>query len=127
MCGIGGWLNLTGDSPDEDVLTAMLEEIRHRGPDEQGRLNQAMVSLGMTRLSINDLNGGSQPYYNEDRTVAAVFNGEIYNFRQLRESLEQKGHSFRSQTDGEVIVHLYDVHDFYDVYDVHHFCLVALQ
>ena len=108
MCGIGGWLTLTGDPPGPDVLNAMLDEIRHRGPDEQGRLDQKTVSLGMTRLSINDLDGGSQPYYNEDRTVAAVFNGEIYNFRQLREDLERRGHSFRSQTDGEVIVHLYE-------------------
>lgn len=108
MCGISGWLALSGDCPDRDVLHRMLTAIEHRGPDERGEHLGPGLALGMTRLSINDIEGGSQPYYCEQRRVVAVFNGEIYNFRELRADLESKGHQFRSRTDGEVIVHLWE-------------------
>ena len=108
MCGISGWFVFSGEPPEPEVLSRMLERIEHRGPDEQGRHSDGKVSLGMTRLSINDVEGGSQPYFNEDQKIVAVFNGEIYNFRELRADLEAKGHKFRSRTDGEVIVHLWE-------------------
>lgn len=110
MCGIAGWLTISGDVPSLDVLSQMLRAIAHRGPDHQGSFSEKNVVLGMTRLAINDIEGGNQPYYSEDRRVVAVFNGEIYNFRELRSELERLGHSFRSGTDGEVIVHLWEEH-----------------
>ena len=108
MCGIAGWLAFGRTEVASDVLDRMLDSIEHRGPDERGKHQSEGLSLGMTRLSINDPEGGSQPYYSEDRSVAAVFNGEIYNFLELRNELEAKGHRFKSNTDGEVIVHLYE-------------------
>jgi asparagine synthase (glutamine-hydrolysing) len=86
----------------------MCDLIRYRGPDEEGIWVYDNVGLGMRRLSIIDLAGGSQPIFNEDRTVATVFNGEIYNFIQLRERLQRSGHTFRTNSDTEVIVHLYE-------------------
>lgn len=88
----------------------MLSVLAHRGPDHQGRFEEGKIALGMTRLAINDVDGGQQPYYSEDRSVVAVFNGEIYNFQELRGELETRGHQFRSDTDGEVIVHLWEEH-----------------
>jgi asparagine synthase (glutamine-hydrolysing) len=86
----------------------MTDTIVHRGPDDEGIHAQGNVGLGMRRLSIIDLSGGRQPIYNEDRTVAVVFNGEIYNFQELRRELQGLGHEFRTQSDTEVIVHLYE-------------------
>lgn len=86
----------------------MLDSLHHRGPDKQNGFQEAGVGLGIARLAINDLEGGHQPYRNEDESIRAVFNGEIYNFRELRSELEARGHRFRSLADGEVIVHLYE-------------------
>jgi asparagine synthase (glutamine-hydrolysing) len=86
----------------------MMAAMRHRGPDEEGFLSAPPVALGMQRLSIIDLPGGSQPVWNETQTLAVVFNGEIYNFRELRTELEQAGHQFRTRSDTEVIVHAYE-------------------
>jgi asparagine synthase (glutamine-hydrolysing) len=86
----------------------MTDTIVHRGPDDEGIHVRGNVGLGMRRLSIIDLSGGRQPIYNEDRTVAIVFNGEIYNFQELRRGLESRGHEFRTHSDTEVIVHLYE-------------------
>jgi len=86
----------------------MCARIVHRGPDDQGVLLEGPVALGMRRLSIIDLNTGQQPIFNEDRTVATVFNGEIYNFTELRTQLEARGHRFATHSDTEVIVHLYE-------------------
>jgi len=91
----------------EDVRT-MTDTIVHRGPDDEGIHSERNVGLGMRRLSIIDLSGGQQPIYNEDRTVAVVFNGEIYNFLELRKELTARGHQFSSHCDTEVIVHLYE-------------------
>src|SRR6202142_4351520 len=109
MCGIAGIVGASDDSRiDYDVIHRMCQTLVHRGPDDEGVFVKDGTGLGMRRLSIIDLAGGRQPVFNEDRTVWIVFNGEIYNFRQLRRELEQKGHHFRTHTDTEVIVHLYE-------------------
>jgi asparagine synthase (glutamine-hydrolysing) len=116
MCGIAGFVDsdLSGglDSPrvraDEQVLRQMCAVIRHRGPDDEGLRVEPGVGLGMRRLSIIDLATGHQPIRNEDASVWVVFNGEIYNFRQLRADLLSRGHRFYTSTDTEVIVHAYD-------------------
>jgi asparagine synthase (glutamine-hydrolysing) len=86
----------------------MVATMKHRGPDDQGLLLAPPAVLGMRRLSIIDLTGGHQPAFNEDGTIAVVFNGEIYNFQELRQTLERKGHIFRSRSDTETIVHAYE-------------------
>ena len=112
MCGIAGWANLDADESlmfgDEVVLHQMCERMVHRGPDSEGLWLGAGVALGMRRLSIIDIAGGEQPVWNEDKSVVAVMNGEIYNFRELRKNLEHLGHKFNSHTDTEVLPHLYE-------------------
>jgi asparagine synthase (glutamine-hydrolysing) len=110
MCGIVGILRLEGAHPRSEELHAMCDVLRHRGPDSGGVFLCADLGLAMRRLSIIDLEGGAQPVRNEDATVWAVFNGEIYNFRELRDDLERRGHAFQSGSDTEVIVHLYEEH-----------------
>lgn len=107
MCGICGF---AGDK-NEGLLRAMTNSLTHRGPDEDGFFSEEeRVSLGMRRLKVIDLATGSQPVFNEDRSVAVVFNGEIYNFRELRRDLEARGHRFATNTDTEVLAHLYEEH-----------------
>lgn len=108
MCGICGIVNFNNKQVEENILKRMADNLAHRGPDAQGFFLKNNVGLGHRRLSIIDLETGDQPIYNEDRTLSLVFNGEIYNFRQLRVGLEKKGHIFRSRGDAEVIVHLYE-------------------
>ena len=108
MCGISGYWG--SDPRIAAQLAASLETINHRGPNDRGTHVASDVSMGMTRLSIIDLESGSQPVYNEDRTVAVVFNGEIYNYRELRRDLISTGHRFTTQSDTEVLVHLYEEH-----------------
>ncbi len=109
MCGICGKLNFDlGAAVDRGLVQGMLETIRHRGPDDEGVYVNPGIGLGHRRLSIIDLNTGHQPLSNEDGTVWIVFNGEIYNYRELRSLLLSKGHTLRTQTDTEVIVHLYE-------------------
>lgn len=110
MCGIAGYLNLNGVAldPNEDYLRGMCHSIHHRGPDEQGMKLIGPAALGMTRLSIIDLSTGQQPIANEDETVWIVFNGEIYNFHELKERCQSLGHTFKTRSDTEVIVHLYE-------------------
>ncbi len=108
MCGICGILNFNNKSVGEEVLKKMTDELAHRGPDAQGFFFKNNIGLGHRRLSIIDLETGDQPIYNEDRSLGLIFNGEIYNFRQLRAELEKKGHVFHSRGDAEVIVHLYE-------------------
>ncbi len=105
MCGIFGYL--TTDLPTE-ACRAALERIHHRGPDEGGQWHNETVFLGMRRLSIIDLAGGQQPIWNEDRTCCVVYNGELYNFLDLRPRLEALGHVFRTRSDTEVILHGYE-------------------
>jgi asparagine synthase (glutamine-hydrolysing) len=109
VCGIAGFVNRDRSRPaDADVLRAMTHAIHHRGPDEDGFLLDGEAGLGMRRLSILDVAGGTQPIYNEDRSVGVVYNGEIYNFQELREDLIARGHTFRTRSDTEVIVHQYE-------------------
>ncbi|MGH7961807.1 MAG: asparagine synthase (glutamine-hydrolyzing), partial [Candidatus Binatia bacterium] len=109
MCGIAGKLNLQTDKPvTRETLTRMCDVIRHRGPDDEGIYLDEHFGMGMRRLSIIDLSTGKQPIGNEDGSVWTVFNGEIYNFLELRPLLQQKGHTFATNTDTEVIVHLYE-------------------
>ena len=111
MCGIVGILHDRSEAkPDESRLRFMMSKIAHRGPDGQGLYLSEGIGLGHVRLSIIDLSGGAQPIHNEDQSVWVVFNGEIFNFVELREELEKKGHQFYTRTDTEVIVHLYEEH-----------------
>ncbi len=109
MCGIAGMVQTHPDGEvDRATIHRMCEAIVHRGPDDEGILVKAGVGLGMRRLSIIDLAGGHQPVFNEDKSVWIVFNGEIYNFPELRSQLQARGHRFSTHTDTEVIVHLYE-------------------
>ena len=109
MCAICGIFDLnSGEKADKDVLERMLAAIRHRGPDGSQTLLLDGAALGFNRLSFIDLDGGMQPIQNEDRTVSMICNGEIYNFRELRQELEAKGHIFRTKTDVETVLHLYE-------------------
>lgn len=109
MCGICGIVNLKTSQPvNQDVLHKMTQAMKHRGPDEQGFYQCGSVGLGSRRLSIIDLVGGRQPIANEDQSMWIVFNGEIYNYRELRTFLQKKGHIFHTQADTEVILHLYE-------------------
>ena len=107
MCGIVGFIRNDGRDADAGVLARMCAAITHRGPDEDGFYRNGPVGLAMRRLAIIDLKGGQQPIANQDRTAWIVFNGEIYNFQELRADLEKQGHVFRTNCDTEVIVHLY--------------------
>ena len=109
MCGIAGILHLNDHRPDDRAaLAAMRESLTHRGPDGHGSYIHGPVRLTMRRLSVIDLEGGGQPMANETRTVHAVFNGEIYNFVELRDTLCRHGHRFRTRSDTETIVHAYE-------------------
>ena len=108
MCGICGLVGITHPESTHSVVCRMMGQMRHRGPDDEGIFVDESVALGMRRLSIIDLGGGHQPVFNEDGTVAVVFNGEIYNFQELRHTLESRRHAFRTSSDTEVIVHAYE-------------------
>ena len=109
MCGIVGIVNFNSQNlVNENIVKKMNNRIYHRGPDDEGYFIERNVGLGIRRLSIIDLVSGHQPVYNEDRTIWVIFNGEIYNYLDLRAVLEKKGHKFYTKTDTEVIVHLYE-------------------
>ena len=108
MCGICGVVGLSSQEDAETVVRRMTTAMLHRGPDDDGLLSVPGVAVGMRRLSIIDVAGGSQPVWNEDRTLAIVYNGEIYNFRELRDELLSLGHRFATRSDTEVIVHAYE-------------------
>ena len=108
MCGIAGIYTKNGAEVDRRLLKQMCDLIRHRGPDDEGFYYHGPIGMGMRRLSIIDLDGGKQPIHNEDQSVWIVLNGEIYNFLELAKSLKQKGHKFYTESDTEVIVHLYE-------------------
>src|SRR5216117_3185340 len=111
MCGIVGIVHSDPARPvPPAMIRRMCEAIRHRGPDDEGTYVEGPVGLGMRRLSIIDLAGGRQPIFNEDRSKVIVFNGEIYNYRELRRELLRRGHTFTSQGDTETILHLYEEH-----------------
>lgn len=109
MCGFAGAVDLAGiRTPDADMVERMAEAIRHRGPDESGMLSVPGLRVAHRRLSIVGLADGQQPIYNEDRSIAVVFNGELFEHLEQRAALEAQGHVFRTHTDTEVIVHLYE-------------------
>ena len=106
MCGFVGYINKEKDKKDN--IKKMADLIAHRGPDSEGYYTDENIALGFRRLSIIDLNNGSQPIYNEDKSKVIIFNGEIYNFEPLRKDLIKKGHTFTTKTDTEVILHGYE-------------------
>ncbi len=108
MCGIAGFVNKGTRAADRGVLEAMNLAIEHRGPDDDGFYVHENVGLAMRRLAIIDLASGKQPIHNADRTKWIVFNGEIYNYQELRQGLEERGHKFYTKSDTEAIIHLYD-------------------
>jgi asparagine synthase (glutamine-hydrolysing) len=108
MCGICGVLGFRRSEQVEPSVRAMLAKMVHRGPDDEGLFVDRSVALGMRRLSIIDLSGGQQPLFNEEGTLAVIFNGEIYNFQDLRRTLESRGHVFQTCSDTEVIIHGYE-------------------
>src|ERR1700752_3623362 len=109
MCGITGIVDMRGERPvDEPLLRAMNGVIGHRGPDGDGFHFEPGVGLGHRRLSIIDLSGGKQPLYNEDGTVVVTYNGEIYNYVEITRELQAKGHTFKTVSDTEAIVHAWE-------------------
>lgn len=109
MCGIAGIVSAqAGDRIDAETIHRMCQSIVHRGPDDEGVFVKDGTGLGMRRLSIIDVAGGHQPVFNEDKSIWIVYNGEIYNFAELRPELESRGHRFSTHSDTEVIVHLYE-------------------
>ncbi len=118
VCGIAGFLSVDQQAaPDKEAVRRMCDAMVHRGPDDHGLREDGPCALGHRRLSIIDLRPeGAQPMTNEDDTISVVVNGEIYNFLELRERLEQRGHRFKSRSDSEVVLHLYEEHgvDFVD-------------
>ena len=108
MCGICGVVDWTDASDAAGIARRMTPTMFHRGPDDEGYLESGRLALGMRRLSIIDLAGGHQPIFNEDGKVGVVLNGEIYNFRELRAQLEDRGHAFRTHSDSEVVAHAYE-------------------
>ena len=108
MCGIAGLIYNKDRNIDPTVLKKMTSRIIHRGPDDEGFLVDNHVGLGFRRLSIIDLSTGHQPLANQDESIWIVFNGEIYNYQEQREFLLKKGYQFRTATDTEVILHLYE-------------------
>ncbi|MDD4698696.1 MAG: asparagine synthase (glutamine-hydrolyzing) [Oscillospiraceae bacterium] len=108
MCGFVGFTNCLGIDKGTDVINEMMDTIVHRGPDSSGDFVDEDICLGFRRLSIIDLNDGSQPIYNEDKSKVLIFNGEIYNYQELRADLVKKGHVFYTKTDSEVLIHGYE-------------------
>src|SRR5881227_1704863 len=108
MCGICGQFNFVRRDPVERyAIRRMTATMTHRGPDDEGYFIDGPVGLGFRRLSIIDLAGGHQPMSDAEQTVWVILNGEIYNFKELRTHLERRGHSFRTQSDTEVVIHGY--------------------
>src|SRR5215469_4437553 len=109
MCGICGKLEFDPEAKvAPNLVKRMADAIVHRGPDDEGYYVEGQVGLGFRRLSIIDLSGGHQPLSNENGSIWIIFNGEIYNYRELRTELVSKGHIFKTKSDTEVIVHLYE-------------------
>ena len=108
MCGIVGLIDKNSKNTKKKIIKNMADKIIHRGPDAEGYFVDDYIALGHRRLSIIDLKGGDQPLYNETKDIALIFNGEIYNYKTIREELINKGHKFKTNTDSEVIVHGYE-------------------
>src|SRR5436190_11709704 len=107
MCGIAGALS-SREPVEPGLVERMCETLDHRGPDSRGVFAEDGVAIGVARLAVIDVEGGDQPLANEDGSVVVVCNGEVYNYRELREELAGRGHRFSTRSDSEVIVHLYE-------------------
>ena len=107
MCGIAGTLNRDGPV-DPQLVERMCETLAHRGPDSRGLFSDDGLAIGVARLAVIDVEGGDQPIASEDGAVVVVCNGEVYNYRELRDELAQRGHRFSTRSDTEVIAHLYE-------------------
>lgn len=110
MCGIAGVINFNRQPVSPYTLSLMLDALKHRGPDQQGVYCKDHISIGMRRLKIIALVNGQQPCYSNDGRYILVFNGEIYNYRTLRSELISKGFQFKTESDAEVIVNLYQLY-----------------
>ena len=111
MCGIAGIINLAGPAPiDMGRVRTMADAQFHRGPDEDGYFQRPGLGMASRRLSIVGLADGQQPIFNEDRSVAVVFNGEFFDYPEVRASLESRGHHFRTHCDTEILPHLWEDH-----------------
>ena len=111
MCGIAGVINLSERAPiDGRIVRAMAQALYHRGPDEDGFFERPGLALASRRLSIVGLADGRQPISNEDRRVSVVFNGELFDYPEVRADLTSRGHTFRTHADTEIIPHLYEEH-----------------
>ena len=111
MCGIAGFFSFKNPGASwntSTVLRGMVRSLRHRGPDSEGFYEAEGIGLGMRRLRVIDLETGDQPIANETKTLWIIFNGEIYNYRKLREELKKRGSRFHTETDTEVILKLYE-------------------
>ena len=110
MCGFVGFTNHCRNTDDASfILGKMMDRIKHRGPDSDGKYVDEQIAMGFRRLSIIDLSDqGSQPIFNEDKSIVLTFNGEIYNYIELKEQLLRAGHKFYTKTDSEVLVHGYE-------------------
>src|ERR1700737_3574836 len=108
MCGIAGQVRADGNAVSPELLARMCAALEHRGPDSRGTHVDECGGLGINRVCSTELETGHQPIFNEDRSIVVVLNGEIYNYRDLRERLERGGHRFATRSDTEVIVHLYE-------------------
>ena len=108
MCGFVGFTDKHSSTEKKKIVKEMADMIAHRGPDGEGYYVDSEIALGHRRLSIIDLNGGSQPIFNEDKSMVIVFNGEIYNYKEIRKKLQKQGHTFKTNTDTEVILHGYE-------------------
>ncbi len=106
MCGIVGFI--TNKKDKLNILKSMMQTIEHRGPDGFGTFIDEYIALGHNRLAIIDIKDGIQPQYNEDKSLAIIFNGEIYNYQELMRILKSKGHKFATKSDTEVIIHAYE-------------------
>ena len=105
MCGFVGFID---KKKNKKKIIKDMADIVHRGPDSDGYYVDEDCALGFRRLSIIDLSGGTQPIYNEDNSLAIIFNGEIYNYKEIKEELVKKGHKFRTESDTEVLIHGYE-------------------
>ena len=109
MCGVAGIARIRDcDVPDRDQLERMVGAIRHRGPDDEGYYQSPGIGFGHARLSVIDVDGGHQPIHNQDKSIWITYNGEIFNYLELRQDLERRGHNFYTESDTEVVVHMYE-------------------
>lgn len=109
MCGFVGFKNtITNNIEQNQIIKNMADQIIHRGPDDEAYYTDQDIALGFRRLSIIDLDHGKQPLFNEDESMVLVFNGEIYNYQELRTDLIEKGHQFTTESDSEVLIHGYE-------------------